>query len=79
MFISKWHQYDMATKRSDLGIKLNFLGRQKLQPLKMNDFIWRKAKCMNVYVCARECLKEKKNVCITVEVILKMDDLSAVV
>lgn len=30
-------QYDTATKWSDTGIKLNFLTRQKLLPIKMND------------------------------------------
>lgn len=59
-FISKWHQYDTATKWSDLGIKLNFLERQKLRPLKINDFLWRKAQRMNVCVCVRVFKGEKK-------------------
>lgn len=36
-------------------------------------------KTQSVWMCVCVCVEEKKNVCITVEVILEMDDLGAVV
>lgn len=48
-------QYDSAAKWSDQSIKLNFLGRQKLLPLKINDFAEKLCgKSANVCVCEAE-------------------------
>lgn len=47
-------QYDTAAKSSDLEIKLNFLGRQKLLPLKINDIPWQKAERRSVRVSVKK-------------------------
>lgn len=68
-------QYDTAAKWSDLSIKLNFLGRQKLLPLKINDLdkkLCRKCEC--VCVCDRGGIR---SICIHVYVVQEMNDTTA--